>query len=53
MPFFLVIYAILVDWVATVLTTGTAATLFQNDVLGPILGAINGFVGSIRANVPI
>jgi len=53
MPFFLLLYGILADWVATVLTTGTAATLFQTGVLGPIFGAIDAFVAPIRAMVPI
>lgn len=53
MPVFLMIAAVLEAWVWTVLTVGTGATLFQNNVLAPILGLINVAVGSIRVTVPI
>jgi hypothetical protein len=50
---FLMIAAVLEAWVFTVLTVGTGATLFQTDILAPILGLINAVVGSIRVTVPI
>jgi len=51
--FALTIFGLLELWVFTVLSAGTAATLFQNNVVNSVLGIINGIVGAIRVQVPI